>query len=240
MPATAGIPFTQRVEPLLFLFGKCKPIFSFQAIWKKAPEARCNPVTALATLRLPVDMQGNTHHISGYRLLHWSPVLTQGAQLDRASLDTVLTVAGVLSFFTARSIRLNDENSKLLLLCEAKTRKPSTLTYKTTWIYNAKRSAVRPKMDWQTRNLTSKVHSSLKALLPHTGTKVSMLSTCVAVFLCVVSPLEKTYAKQNDLQFKSDMSWSKAKVSLAALRKPKRIQLSSKNTSKFPETSRAV
>ena len=53
---------------------------------------------------------------SGYRLLHWSPVITQGAHIDRASLNTVLTVAGVLSFFTARSIRLNDENSKLLLL----------------------------------------------------------------------------------------------------------------------------
>ena len=56
------------------------------------------------------------HHISGYRLLHWSPVITQNAHIDRTSLDTVLTVAGVLSFFTARSIRLNDENSKLLLL----------------------------------------------------------------------------------------------------------------------------
>ena len=43
-------------------------------------------------------------------------VITQNAHIDRASLDTVLTVAGVLSFFTARSIRLNDENSKLLLL----------------------------------------------------------------------------------------------------------------------------
>ena len=75
-----------------------------------------DPLPSLSSLRLPVDMQGNTHHISGYRLLHWSPVLTQGAHLDRASLDTVLTVAGVLSFFTARSIRPNDENSKLLLL----------------------------------------------------------------------------------------------------------------------------
>ena len=60
--------------------------------------------------------KAKTHHISGYRLLHWSPVITQNAHIDRASLDTVLTVAGVLSFFTARSIRLNDENSKLLLL----------------------------------------------------------------------------------------------------------------------------
>ena len=32
---------------------------------------------SLSSLRLPVDMQGQTHHISGYRLLHWSPVITQ-------------------------------------------------------------------------------------------------------------------------------------------------------------------
>ena len=75
-----------------------------------------DPLPSLSSLRLPVDMQGQTHHISGYRLLHWSPVITQNAHIDRTSLDTVLTVAGVLSFFTARSIRLNDENSKLLLL----------------------------------------------------------------------------------------------------------------------------
>ena len=75
-----------------------------------------DPLPSISSLRLPVDMQGQTHHISGYRLLHWSPVITQNAHIDRASLDTVLTVAGVLSFFTARSIRLNDENSKLLLL----------------------------------------------------------------------------------------------------------------------------
>ena len=72
-----------------------------------------DPSPTLSNLRLCVDMQGRTHHISGYRLLHWSPSTTQGAH---ASLDTVLTIAGVLSFFTARSIRLNDENSKLLLL----------------------------------------------------------------------------------------------------------------------------
>ena len=75
-----------------------------------------DPLPSIASLRLPVDMQGQTHHISGYRLLHWSPAITQNAHIDRASLDTVLTVAGVLSFFTARSIRLSDENSKLLLL----------------------------------------------------------------------------------------------------------------------------
>ena len=70
-----------------------------------------DPLPSIASLRLPVDMQGHTHHISGYRLLHWSPAITQNAHIDRTSLDTVLTVAGVLSFFTARSIRLSDENS---------------------------------------------------------------------------------------------------------------------------------
>ena len=75
-----------------------------------------DPLPSIASLRLPVDMQGRTHHISGYRLLNWSPAITQNAHIDRASLDTVLTIAGVLSYFTARSIRLTDENSKLLIL----------------------------------------------------------------------------------------------------------------------------
>ena len=75
-----------------------------------------DPLPSVASLRLPVDMQGRTHHISGYRLLNWSPAITQNAHIDRASLDTVLTIAGVLSYFTVRSIRLTDENSKLLIL----------------------------------------------------------------------------------------------------------------------------
>ena len=36
--------------------------------------------------------------------------------MDQSSRDSVLTVAAVLSYFTARSVRLDNESSKLLLL----------------------------------------------------------------------------------------------------------------------------
>ena len=51
-----------------------------------------------------VDMQGRTHPISGYRLVHWSPDLKPGPSnhMDLSSRDSVLTVAAVLSYFTAR------------------------------------------------------------------------------------------------------------------------------------------
>ena len=63
-------------------------------------------------------MQGRTHPISGYRLVHWSPDLKPGPSnhMDQSSRDSVLTVAAVLSYFTARSVRLDNESSKLLLL----------------------------------------------------------------------------------------------------------------------------
>ena len=37
-------------------------------------------------------------------------------RMDHATRHTALTVAAVLSFYTARSIRLDNESSKLLLL----------------------------------------------------------------------------------------------------------------------------
>ena len=46
-----------------------------------------DPLPSIASLHLPVDMQGRTHHISGYRLLNWSPAITQNARIDRASLE---------------------------------------------------------------------------------------------------------------------------------------------------------
>ena len=65
-----------------------------------------------------VDMQGRTHPISGYRIVHWSPDLKPGPSnhMDLSSWDSVLTVAAVLSYFTARSVCLDNESSELLLL----------------------------------------------------------------------------------------------------------------------------
>ena len=77
------------------------------------------PPRQLRDSRLPIDMQGRTHPISGYRLVHWSPDLKPGLannHMEQSSRDSVLTVAAVLSFFTARSVRLDNESSKLLLL----------------------------------------------------------------------------------------------------------------------------
>ena len=75
------------------------------------------PPRQLRDSRLPIDMQGRTHPISGYRLVHWSPDLKPGLannHMEQSSRDSVLTA--VLSFFTARSVRLDNESSKLLLL----------------------------------------------------------------------------------------------------------------------------
>ena len=77
------------------------------------------PPRQLRDSRLPIDMQGRTHPISGYRLVHWSPDLKPGLannHMEQSSRDSVLTVAAVLSFFTARSVHLDNESSKLLLL----------------------------------------------------------------------------------------------------------------------------
>ena len=77
------------------------------------------PPRQIRDSRLPIDMQGRTHPISGYRLVHWSPDLKPGLSnnhMDQSSRDSVLTVAAVLSYFTARSVRLDNESSKLLLL----------------------------------------------------------------------------------------------------------------------------
>ena len=77
------------------------------------------PPSQIREPRLPVDMQGRVHKLSGYRLVHWDPTLKPPKgqnHMDLATRHTALTVAAVLSYYTARSIRLDNESSKLLLL----------------------------------------------------------------------------------------------------------------------------
>ena len=67
--------------------------------------------------RIHRDMRNNPHHCSGYRAIHWSPsLLERSNNLQRPSLLNVVRVAAVISYFTARSIHLRKESSKLLLL----------------------------------------------------------------------------------------------------------------------------
>ena len=77
------------------------------------------PPLQIQKSRLPVDMQGHEYKLSGYRLVHWDPTLKPPKgqnHMDLATRHTALTVAAVLSYYTARSIRLDNESSKLLLL----------------------------------------------------------------------------------------------------------------------------
>ena len=70
----------------------------------------------LAT-KLPTDLQNVPHYCSGYRLLHWSPRLSQGSnRLPPDDVVTILKVAATLSFYVARQVRRNQESSKLLIL----------------------------------------------------------------------------------------------------------------------------
>ena len=67
--------------------------------------------------RIHRDMRNNPHYCSGYRAIHWSPAsLERSNNLQRPSLLNVVRVAAVISYFTARSIHLKKESSKLLLL----------------------------------------------------------------------------------------------------------------------------
>ena len=67
--------------------------------------------------RIHRDMRNTPHHCSGYRAIHWSPsLLERSNNLQRPSLLNVVRVAAVISYFTARSIHLRKESSKLLLL----------------------------------------------------------------------------------------------------------------------------
>ena len=67
--------------------------------------------------RIYRDMRNAPHHCSGYRAIHWSPsLLDRSNNMERPSLLNVVRVAAVISYFTARSIHLRKESSKLLLL----------------------------------------------------------------------------------------------------------------------------
>ena len=63
------------------------------------------------------DMRNTPHHCSGYRAIQWHPsLLNKSNNMERPSILNVLCVAAVISYFTARSIHLRHESSKLLLL----------------------------------------------------------------------------------------------------------------------------
>ena len=67
--------------------------------------------------RLYHDMRNTPHHCSGYRAIQWHPsLLNKSNNMERPSILNVLRVAAVISYFTARSIHLRHESSKLLLL----------------------------------------------------------------------------------------------------------------------------
>ena len=78
-----------------------------------------DPTPSLQASRFHTDVQGNTHSFTGYRLIHWSPTLKPGPSnhMDLETRKTALTIAAaVVSFYTARSVRIDNESSKLLLL----------------------------------------------------------------------------------------------------------------------------
>ena len=67
--------------------------------------------------RIYRDMRNTPHHCSGYRAIHWNPSLVDRSNnMERPALLNVVRVAAVISYFTARSIHLRQESSKLLLL----------------------------------------------------------------------------------------------------------------------------
>ena len=76
-----------------------------------------DPLPDQLATKLPTDLQNVPHYCSGYRLLHWSPRLSQGSnRLPPDDVVTILKVAATLSFYVARQIRRNQESSKLLIL----------------------------------------------------------------------------------------------------------------------------
>ena len=62
-------------------------------------------------------MRNNPHHCSGYRVLHWNPNMAQNSiHLQPSSINTIIRILAVISYFTARAVRLDEESSKLLIL----------------------------------------------------------------------------------------------------------------------------
>ena len=67
--------------------------------------------------RIYRDMHNTPHYCSGYRAIQWNPSLVdRSSSMERPYLLNVIRVAAVISYFTARSIHLCQESSKLLLL----------------------------------------------------------------------------------------------------------------------------
>ena len=76
-----------------------------------------DPLPEQQNAKRPVDIQGNSHDCSGYRLLHWSPHPAQGSnKLPREDVTTIAQVAATLSYYVARQVNRTLESSKLLLL----------------------------------------------------------------------------------------------------------------------------
>ena len=67
--------------------------------------------------RLYHDMRNHPHHCSGYRVIHWNPNLAHNSiHLQPSSMNTIIRILVVISYFTARAVRLDEESSKLLIL----------------------------------------------------------------------------------------------------------------------------
>ena len=68
--------------------------------------------------RLHKDMKGNLFSCSGYRAIHWNPTMMHfnPMKLHESSTKEIIKMAAVLAYFTAHSISLRSESSKLLLL----------------------------------------------------------------------------------------------------------------------------
>ena len=76
-----------------------------------------DPLPDQLAAKPPTDLQNVPYYCSGYRLLHWSPRLSQGSnRLPPDDVVTILKVAATLSFYVARQVRRNQESSKLLIL----------------------------------------------------------------------------------------------------------------------------
>eukprot|EP00434_Breviolum_minutum_P045800 symbB.v1.2.041143.t1/scaffold7865.1/size8950/1 len=64
-----------------------------------------DPLPDQLATKLPTDLQNVPYYCSGYRLLHWSPRLSQGSnRLPPDDVVTILKVAATLSFYVARQV----------------------------------------------------------------------------------------------------------------------------------------
>ena len=67
--------------------------------------------------RLYHDMRNHPHHCSGYRVIHWNPYLAPNSvHLQPSSINTIIRILAVISYFTVRAVSPDEESSKLLIL----------------------------------------------------------------------------------------------------------------------------